>query len=312
MFRLIGRFIAFIFTIIFALLAFFAVVGGMSITSAKTLLTGDYLVQAISNDVDAGQVLNLITGKQTYGEHASLAMIASDKLDEETVKKYNLTEENLEKIMEIDRVSELVSQKLGEAATAATSEGVFVMNSQEVVQALRESEAEFTEITGVALDDEKYEELEQAIADAGVKNIQYDFKEKNITMGQSSDFGKAVQMLREVLSMKLDLLLYAVAAGCFFFIFLFNLSKKRRVFFYSGIVVFGAGVLFTKMGDFLQTALHAVGLNIPGAVDSILEVAFGAAKIVGENAVTIGAALFVAYVVLFVLGIVKGLFFGRR
>ena len=308
MFRLIGRFFAFIFTLLFVVFAFASVISGMTLTSAKTLLTGEYLMSAISQDVSAGKVMNLVKGKNTYNEDASFAQIALEKLDDATIEKYNLTEENMEALMETEKFSAFISGKMTEAVNAAASGETFEMNSAEVVDVLRESEAEFTAITGVELDDTKYDELQKAVEDAGVKQIAHDFS-GNSSSGSGNPM-EYLRMAKELLQSDLDLIMYGAAGVCFLFILLFNLRKKRRVFFYSGIVILGAGMIFTKLDTLLSMAFH--NEETSSMMQSLTDLVTGAAERVGESAVTIGFVLLVLYVACIVLSIVKGIFFRRR
>ncbi len=305
MFRLIGRFLAFIFTLLFTVFAFVSVISGMTLTSAKTLLTGDYLMSAISEDVPAGKVMNLVKGKDTYDENASLAQIAVDKLDDATIEKYNLTEENMDALMQTEKFSAFISDKMTQAVNAAASGETFEMNSAEVVDVLRESEAEFTAITGVEMDDAKYDELQKAVEDAGVKKIAHDFSGSSSSSGESPM--EYLRVIKEFLQSDLELIMYGAAIICFLFILLFNLRKKRRVFFYSGIVILGAGMIFTKLDTVMSMVLPA-GKN----VRSLVQLVTGAAESVGESAVTIGFVLLVLYVACIVLSIFKGIFFRRR
>lgn len=305
MFRLIGRLFAFCLTLLFVLFAFGAVIGGMTLSSTEVLLSGDYLASIITEDIPAGKVLNLIKGKDTYNENASLAQIAVDKMDDATVQKYNLTEENMEKILATDAFSAFISEKMGNAINAAADASVFEMNSTEVVDVLRKSEAEFVAITGVEMNEENYAEMEQAIYKAGVKNIHHDFSNQ-MAADSTEDAMEFLGQIKDLLSSNLDLMLYAFAGVCFLFILIFNRKKKRRVFFYSGLVVLGSGMIFTK----LSSMVSSLGI-VPEAGKPVVDLLTGAANSVGQDALTIGYALFGLWILCIVLRIVKR-FFGRR
>ncbi len=305
MFRLIGRLFAFCFTLLFVLFAFGSVIGGMTLSSTEVLLSGDYLASIIAEDIPAGKVMNLIKGKDTYDENASLAQIAVDKLDDSIVQKYNLTEENMEQILATDAFSAFIAEKMGSAINAATDATVFEMNSAEVVDVLRSSETEFVAITGVEMNDANYAEMEKAIYDAGVKDIKHDFGSQ-ISSDSNNTPMEFVSEIKDLLSSNLDMILYASAGVCFLFILLFNRRKKRRVFFYAGLVVLGSGMIFTKLSSMINT------LDIlPEATKPVVDLLAGAANSVGSDAITIGAALFGLYVLCIVLRIVKRIR-GRR
>lgn len=307
MFRLIGRLFAFLMTLVFVVMAFASVLGGMALSSTEVLLSGDYLAEIIAEKVPAGKVMNMIKGKDTYNEDASLAQIAVDKLDDATIQKYNLTEENMEQLLATDAFSAFISEKMDSAINAAADASVFEMNSAEVVDVLRSSEEEFVAITGVEMNEESYAEMEKAISDAGVKDIKHDFSAQN-TAGTNNDSMEILKQIKALLTHKLDLIMYAAAGVCFLFILLFNLSKKRRVFFYSGLVILASGMIFTKLSDI---DIMNVIPSLPEAAKPAIDMLTGAAATVGQDAVTIGAALFGLYVLCFVLSIVKKIFFRR-
>ena len=74
----------------------------------------------------------------------------------------------------------------------------------------------------------------------------------------------------------------------------------------AGLVILSSGMLFTKLSSMINT------LDIiPETAKPVVDLLTGAANSVGEDAITIGAALFGLYVLCIVLRIVKR-FFGRR
>ena len=252
--KVIFRFFALILTLGLVLAAFGAVVSGMMFACAGKLVTGEHLLKAVDKDIPAGKMINLIQGKNQYGDEESLAKITQRKLGEETVQKYNLTEENLEKLFATKHMSAFISQKMESAMVCATNGDVFELSNTEIVDAIRKSDKEFTEITGVKMDDASYVDLENSIAKGGVKNIKYNFSEKGMIDGLSG--------IISLLAIRLDLILYGVAGFCLLLIFLLNLRRKRRVLFYSGLVVLGSGLLFVRIQDGIRVLFEMMYLNL--------------------------------------------------
>ena len=282
-----------IFSLIFCLLALSTTVSGMILGSVRSIISTDNLSEMIG---EFGGVLTAITGNEKHSEK-TLSQMTLEKLDAETVEKYNLTEENLDKIYETNEFKEFLSTKMENAMVAAAEGSKFEMTSAEIVDVLRKSESEFTEITGVTMSEDNYTDIEMAVANAGYAQYSYDFSQ----MGVSEGFA----LFKTVFSFRLDLIMYGITAVIFLFILLFNRRHKRRVFLYAGGVVALCGYAFMKLALVKDTLMGFIGSDASKTVEPILNLLFTAAISIGKNAWLIGLILLGAYVVFLALSIVK-------
>ncbi|MBE6638327.1 MAG: hypothetical protein E7616_02585 [Ruminococcaceae bacterium] len=287
------RLIVFIFSLVFCGIAFTAILSGMLFSSAGKLISAKYLAEAIGDEIHIGTVLNTVSGNDKYEDDASMSQITLEKLDPATIEKYNLTEENLDQLYETEGFKKFISEKMGNAMESAVDGETFEMTGDEIIAVIRESEQEFTEITGVTMNEENYAELEKAVADAGFAKYEYNFAEKG-TIGD-------ISFIKTFLSSRLDLVLFGVGIAAFLFIFLFNLRKKRRLFFYAGVVISLCGALFIHIKTVITYAFDLLGIKALDSLKPILDIVGNITTNDGMFALRIGIGLLVVYVVLSVV-----------
>lgn len=282
-----------IFSLMFCLLALTTTMSGMILGSVRNIVSTENLTEMIG---EFGGMLTAITGNEKHSEK-TLSQITLEKLDADTAAKYNLNEETLDEIYETKEFKEFLSAKMENAMVAAAEGSTFAMTNTEIVNVLRDSETEFTQITGVTMSEESYAELEQAVADAGYAEYSYDFSQ----MGISEGFA----LFKTVFSSRLDLVMYGASALIFLFILLFNRRHKRRIFLYAGGVVALCGYIFSNLAIAKDALLGVVGSEASKTLEPIINLLFSAAISIGKNAWIIGLTLLGAYVVFLALSIVK-------
>ena len=291
------RVIILFFSLLFCVLAFATTAAGMLFGGARNVITPEFWMDVLGEQVQIGTVLNTVGNHSKYAEDATLAQVTLEKLDAQTVEKYNLTEENLTQIYETPEFKTFVSEKMGTAMQAATEGGTFTMTGTEIVDVLRQSEEQFTAITGIEMNEETYLEIETAVADAGFESYEVDFS--------GTGLSEITDLISKVFSVRLDLILYAVSVLIFILIFFMNWRNKHRVFLYSGGVVLLCGLLFTNLKTLLLAVSELIGEEIGEILNAAGDFVGGIVWGVGENAVKIGAGLLVIYMVLAVLVFVK-------
>lgn len=245
---------------------------------------------------DFGGVLTAITGNEKHSEK-TLSQMTLEKLDADTIEKYNLTEENLDKIYETDEFKEYLSEKMENAMSAAAEGSKFEMSSTEIIDVLRKSETEFTQITGITMSEDNYTELESAVVNAGYGTYSYDFSQ----MGVAEGFA----IFKAVFSSRLDLIMYGVTALIFLVILLFNRRNKRRTLLYAGGVVAICGYIFINLEIAKNALMGIIGSESAKVLEPVINLLLGSAISIGKTAWLIGLALLGAYVIFLVLSIVK-------
>ncbi|MBE6672846.1 MAG: DUF998 domain-containing protein [Ruminococcaceae bacterium] len=283
------------FSLLFCVFAFASTAGGMLVGSVQSMITADFWVDVLTDDtLPIGGVLNMIEGKDTYENDATLADVTFEKLDDKTIEQYNLTQENLNELYATSKLSTFVSGKMESAMNAALKGEVFEMNSSEVIGVIRESEDDFTKITGVEMNEEHYATLEQAIRDAGVKDIKHDFSEKG-----AGD----LSLLETILEFPFDMILYGATAFFFLVIFLMNRRSKRRTLLYAGGVLAVSGWLFVQVDRLVSMILGMVG-EMDASVKSVINVVARALSSVGFTVMIVGIVLLAIYLGMVIFGIV--------
>ena len=282
-----------LFSLFFCLIALATTASGMVLGSVRNIVSTDNLTEMIG---EFGGILTTITGNKKHAEK-TLSQITLEKLDAETVAKYNLTEENLDKIYATDNLKEYVSGKMENAMVAAAEGSNFAMTGTEIVDVLRKSEAEFSEITGVAMSEENFAELETAVANAGYAEYSYDFSQ----MGVSEGFA----LFKTVFSYRLDLIMYGATAVIFLFVLVFNRRHKRRTLLYAGGVVAICGFIFSRLHIVKGILLDVMGNKTADTLEPIINLLFNAARSIGQNAWIIGLVLLGAYIALLAFSIAK-------
>ena len=107
---IIMRIVIIFFSLLFCILACISTVCGMGIGSVQNMFTADFWVDILVDEsMPMGGVLNMIEGKDTYDEDATLAQVTLQKLDQETIDAYNLTEDNLNELYTTSGLSDFVS-----------------------------------------------------------------------------------------------------------------------------------------------------------------------------------------------------------
>ena len=297
------RVIIILFSLLFCVVAIGTTSVGMLFGGARNVITPDFWMDVLGEQVQIGTVLNTVGNHEKYAEDATLAQVTLEKLDPVTVGKYNLSEENLNQIYETPEFKTFVSEKMGSAMEAATEGGTFTMTSTEIVDVLRESEARFTEITGIEMTEETYAEIETAVVDAGFESYEVNFSEAGL-----SDI---TELISRVFSVRLDLILYGVTVLIFMLIFFMNWRTKHRVFLYAGGVVLLCGLFFTNLKKMMGEVTVFMPEDIGNVLNKASDFVSGIVANVAENAVKIGAGLLVIYMVLAVLVFVKRVVFHR-
>lgn len=297
------RVIIILFSLLFCVVAIGTTSVGMLFGGARNVITPDFWMDVLGEQVQIGTVLNTVGNHEKYAEDATLAQVTLEKLDPVTVEKYNLSEENLNQIYETPEFKTFVSEKMGSAMEAATEGGTFTMTSTEIVDVLRESEARFTEITGIEMTEETYTEIETAVVDAGFESYEVNFSEAGL-----SDI---TELISRVFSVRLDLILYGVTVLIFMLIFFMNWRTKHRVFLYAGGVVLLCGLFFTNLKKMMGEVTVFMPEDIGNVLNKASDFVSGIVANVAENAVKIGAGLLVIYMVLAVLVFVKRVVFHR-
>lgn len=282
-----------IFSLFFCLIALITTTSGMILGSVRSIISTENLSEMIG---DFGGVLTAITGNEKHSEK-TLSQMTLEKLDADTIEKYNLTEENLDKIYETDEFKEYLSEKMENAMSAAAEGSKFEMSSTEIIDVLRKSETEFTQITGITMSEDNYTELESAVVNAGYGTYSYDFSQ----MGVAEGFA----IFKAVFSSRLDLIMYGVTALIFLVILLFNRRNKRRTLLYAGGVVAICGYIFINLEIAKNALMGIIGSESAKVLEPVINLLLGSAISIGKTAWLIGLALLGAYVIFLVLSIVK-------
>ncbi len=287
------RIIIILFSLIFCLVAFSTTLTGMLLGSVRGMISAENLAEMIG---EFGGVLNAITGNEKHAEK-SLSQLTLEKLDDETVEKYNLTEDNLDKIYELDNFKTYVSSKMENAMMAAAEGGTFEMTNTEIVDVLRQSETEFAEITGITMSEENYTELEIAVANAGYEEYSYDFSQMGISEGFS--------LIQTIFSIRLDLVMYGVTLVVFLFVLLLNRRYKSCTLLYAGGVVLLCGIIFGQLNAIKSILWGMLDSDVERTLEPIVNLLINATRTIGKNAVIIGCVLLGVYTVLLACQIVK-------
>ena len=291
----IMRIVIIFFSLLFCIFACISTVCGMGIGSVQNMFTADFWVDILVDEsMPMGGVLNMIEGKDTYDENATLAQVTLQKLDQETIDAYNLTEDNLNELYTTSGLSDFVSKKMESAINAAIKGEVFELSSSEIVDVIKESEDDFTRITGVEMDPVDYEDLEQSIWNAGIKDIQHDFSKES-----SGDLA----LLEMVLNIPFDLIFYCVTGFFFLIIFLMNRRSKRRTLLYAGGVLTLCGAIFANVDKVISIVLETVK-DMEASVKSVLNVVAHSLSSVGFIVMIVGIVLLAIYVGLVIFSIV--------
>lgn len=231
------------------ILIFFVLATGTVIFTVRGSTTED-AVSAVVNeisiaDIRVGSMMNADDSDLTLAEYIH------DSLDEELVSRYNLSEGNIEELLEEEEIKDFLSEKLSEYCDYIYSGGSEPkVTAKEIVKLLEKNEKTIYRITGYQLGENDYEEIRETLGDGQLGMLDM----SNV----SEEYGSVLTMLKIGLSYWLLAVLAVIAVLLCVLVFMLYRRRIVNAFLAVGAALLAAGLAGFAVSLFSDSIARAL------------------------------------------------------